>query len=562
MRGTIPPIRAPRQSRQGPDGRRPPPAGLALQRLVLRTGRGPLGRIWGLAYELILRLYAAWLTGTDRHASVYARGGLGVGDATYGLSDIDLTIVVPGAREGVLARRDRLCRRAPWLCEAILDAPQVFTAGELAAVGSAPVLTAGRAVYFGEHAHADAVRMRERPGLHGPTADWRLVSGPERRPPEPGRDRAELRVAAWLEIQSWWRWFLQACGQPEGPRSASLCFKAVAEPARVLLLLRHGERARSRTDALERALRLVPEEEPALRRALALGRALPSSPPPPTAEFLRHLVGLSARVADELAADVASAGTTQVLLDWSPRELTLAKNPAFRLAAAGVDPPDVTLLPLADWRALARVSLRWRHMTRPALPDETLAPLPGDPADLGDLTAAVAAGDEGPYPALRSGPLLVLASMRWPRTQLRAVHCPLTDPVSFALLHGQRTAAYPDVPGWSVADTARRAVAEHRAWLADPGELAQGGEGLAMAITAGRAALLHESLADRAPELALTASATLRRLGRSGSAPAALVDEAEDAYGRWRAGGGAPDERVVAAVRDAVGAMRAYRSRE
>ena len=37
---------------------------------------------------------------------------------------------------------------------------------------------------------------------------------------------------------------------------------------------------------------------------------------------------------------------------------------------------------------------------------------------------------------------------------------PITDPVSFALMEGAATAAFPNATGWSARDTARRGVAE------------------------------------------------------------------------------------------------------
>jgi hypothetical protein len=191
-------------------------------------------------------------------------------------------------------------------------------------------------------------------------------------------------------------------------------------------------------------------------------------------------------------------------------------------------------------------------------PDESLAPVSLDPCELGGLAAAVRAGNRGPYPALRSGAVLVLASMRWPRTQLRAVQCPLTDPVSFALLAGQSHAHYPNVSGWSAADTAARAIAEHAAWMADPGDLCAGGEALGMLISAARAALFHESIVEGAPELPLTVAATLRRLRARNPQLSSTFDEIEASYFAWRRDGIAPGGALVGAARNTVSHMAAY----
>jgi hypothetical protein len=207
---------------------------------------------------------------------------------------------------------------------------------------------------------------------------------------------------------------------------------------------------------------------------------------------------------------------------------------------------------LVDWRALVGASLRRPGWSTPAPPDETIAPLELDPARLGDLTAAAAAGNDGPYAALRAGPLLVLASIRWPRTQVRAIHCPLDDPVSFALLHGRKVAGYPNVAGWSALDVAQRAVVEHRAWLAAPDELPPG-EALGILAAAARAARFLESAQAGAPELPLTAGAALRSLGADVGGEAAAV------HLRFRREGVSPPAATLAGVCEAVARRPAFR---
>ncbi len=198
-------------------------------------------------------------------------------------------------------------------------------------------------------------------------------------------------------------------------------------------------------------------------------------------------------------------------------------------------------------------------------PDETLVPSPLDPARLADLVAAVGAGSHGCYPALRHGRLLVLASRRWPRTHLRAVQCALTDPVSFALLDGRPAASFAEVPGWSAGDAAARAVAEHRAWLAH-GDLVvgmdalqpSGAEELGMLVSAIRASLFADSVADGEPVLTVGAAGTLRAWRRVSPGVAGVADDIEEAYFAWRREGTVPSRRVVDAARALVGGLRSY----
>ena len=342
----------------------------------------------------------------------------------------------------------------------------------------------------------------------------------------PEQSDQERRIAAWLWLQAWWKYGFEACTDPDGARKAYICMKLVAEPARVWLWLVERERIERRVDVLRRALDALPEEEQAIRAALALSKDLHRRPAPPLEEFLPPLLRLTARIADRLAEEVADAGTTDVPLLGG----------------------DATPTPLADWRAVVL----------PSIPEETLALVDGDPADPAVL-AANHKGLTGPFPTLRWEDLLVLPA---PRAfgPLRAVQCRLTDPVSFALLDGSSVAAFPNVPGWSARDWGRRAVAEHGAWLADRREWAEltirewpdpearraapAVRALGRLFTAARAGLFLETGA-----LAVTARAAAELIGA----------EAEyEEYRVARAGGAAPSERTVEAVRALVTRLPAY----
>lgn len=380
--------------------------------------------------------------------------------------------------------------------------------------------------------------------------DWRLLRGPERRPPEPDRDPQLRRIAAWLELVQWWQWAVAACVEPRGPRTSHLALKLVTEPVRVWLWLARGERVPDRLEALHRARRALPEEEAAIGRALALARALHRSPEPPLADVLPALVRLSARIASLIGDEIEAAGVTEVeLVGADPAQLVHPEGgwePLPGLAGARASAP----LPLVDWRALT-----WSRM-----PDESLVPVPGDPGDPAAL--AVAGGRlEGPYPALRFGPLLVLASaVRW-RTRLRALASPATDPVSFALVAGESAARFPNVAGWSVQDTARRAVAERGAWLESGAGQAGGddrGRRLGQLLGAARAGLLAESVARGEPRLPVTARATVRLLAAHSSAAEDVGEQALEALRAYADAHVQPGEQTVLALREVVGALPVY----
>jgi hypothetical protein len=521
----------------------------AVHRVLLRTGRGPLRPVWRLAHGLLARSVSAYLRGGDPRTSAYVSGSLAGEDAVFGLSDIDLTVVLEDREDLESALRDvserwrDLGRRLPALRDHVFETPQVYGQAELDAAASHTTLT--HEVGSGPVSPSSRERRRElggaeRPGVYGLTSDWRLLGGPDLRPPVPPRDNDELRVAAWMELQFWWLMAFKACVEPAAPWAAHLCAKLLVEPARIWLWLVRGERILDRQALIRRAMVELPEEEEALRLAQRLLSSVTLSPAAPVEEALRSLTRMSARLADAVSPDPETADTTQVrLVHEDPGRLVVRPSSlAAMVGAAGMDGAPVPL-PLADWRART-----W------SLPDECLAFAPGKATDVSLLAAAALACNDGAYAALRHDGLIVLPSLGGAR--LRAVQCAATDPVSFALAEGGDHAAFPDVPGWSARDCARRAAAEHLGWLRDEEGREHSAQALGRLLAAARAALFHQSIETGAPELALDAASVVQRLG----------DElARDAYEGYRAGrlaGESPPPDLVEAFRRAVERLRPY----
>jgi hypothetical protein len=500
-------------------------------------------------------------------------GSLGFGDPVYGLSDIDLVVVVPGrprrpgdSRERVKRRWLRLERAMPRLAELLFDVA-VCEDEDLRDSVDEPAFTYGlgggnrdcRAAYFGPAARRDVAGLRQHPGVHRPMANWRLLAGPDRRPPTAEPDPQRRRVAAWLELQWWWRYAFRVCVDATGPRTASLCLKLITEPLRAWIWLTQEEQVFGRRELLERALTMVPEEEQALRRALELDRALPRSPQPPLAEALAFLVRLSSRIAGRLVGDGERAGGSEVRLLWGDRAELILPSGARR--ARRSEPSDGRqLLPLVDWRAIVV----------PRLPDEAFAVVEGDPGSPTVVgRAAAAATGEGAYPVLRGDELLVLPTTDIHREGLlRAVQCRVTDPVSFALLEDRPTTTFPDLRGWSARDVARRATAEHRAWLERPGPpvrsfLAPENASAALLetarlFTAARAALFHQSLEGGAPELLLTVGAVAEHLTARDKSNRVVVEEAHASYRSSRIDGSPCPPDTIAHLREIVLGLPVY----
>src|SRR3954454_2715168 len=211
-----------------------------IQRLVLRSDRGPMQAVWRLAYRAAARGYAAYVTRGEPGASAYVRGTLASGEAIAGLADIDVEVVVESAdaRPRVRERFRRVRHALPVVGDLLFDWPNVFTRDELERAATQTAFTYGleasppAAAYLGHQADPQHARLLERPELYGPARSWRRISGPARPLPAAPSHPDARRLAAWLELQNWWRWAFAACATSDRPRVPQLCVKLVADPFR------------------------------------------------------------------------------------------------------------------------------------------------------------------------------------------------------------------------------------------------------------------------------------------------------------------------------------------
>jgi endoglucanase len=515
---------------------------LALRSVMLRTARSPLKPLWSGLYSAVARGVAVIVAPRRTQASVYLTGSLAGGEPVHGVSDIDLVAVAADADEARRVRRrfEALGRALPPLRRLV---PHFFTYDERGfarvLAGPYPVngLDEGLEALVGPDAPADEAGLLERPGLHG--IEWRRLRGSRDLARPPSGDRRVL--AAWLELQYRWRWGLYACATPANVERPALGL--VVEAARIWLWLARGERHDGRAAPLERALRVMDAEEEGLRHALEIHRELHRSPPLDFGLLFRTFTSLSGAIARLVDGAARDAGATEVAL----------------LGAANGDG-----VPMADWRALALPELDWSSPEGPRLVEQRLEPQAGDPGDPAAVLAAAARDAAGRVPVMRVGSLLVEPTLDpWGRGRLRTVQCPASDPVSFALLDGRASAAFPDLPGWSARDWAGRAVAEHRAWLAAgrdavptaggwiaarPPAVSDGPATVGLLLSAARAALLLESVESGRPTLPLTLADVIGALAERD--PGVGADAAEATT--------APSPAVVERLRRQVESLPAY----
>lgn len=530
--------------------------------LVLRAVR-PVALV---GYRILIRTAARYLRRGLGAASVYIAGTGASGEVVVGLSDIDLVVVLGGTpeavernREIVLGRWRRFQRSLGFLARGFGVA--VYAEQDLADEDGATVLTYGLAGggagrdaapgYLRPGRPVDDLYRRLHPGIYGPGRTWRLVNGASRACREPIGSADYRLLAAWLELQWWWRFSFELCASPHRAYASFLAYKLVAEPARIWLWLAHGERVGNRRQAIERALELLPEEGDVLRGALRLYSRLPRAGDPPRSETLAWLLRAGQRMAMLIEGEVLAHGAIEVRLRNG--DVVLGREAADALQRLTPSSAVHACVPLADWRSRAM----------PPRADEALVAVEADAADPTALGALVGHGVAGLQPAVRAGHLLVLPSDAFSdRVLLRSVQCAPFDPVSFAVLDGRQTAAFPEVAGLSALDSARRAVREHRAWLTawqprEPSPVLA----LDLLFTAARAALFLESVEAGDPELPLSAAATVACLGERHSGARSAAEDAYAVFRDGRASGQPSPAQPVQALRGVVESLASYRAR-
>jgi hypothetical protein len=163
---------------------------LALRIVMLRTQGSPLRSLWRFAHVLVIQMTARYLLAGIEEASLYMMGGFArSGDPIYGISDIDLVVVVGGdasrqARARIDSRWERL-GRIPVLSD-LFDL-FVYEEHELERALSAPYPVYGlgaaqndlaaNAVFWGRAPLQDGMGLQDRPGLYGPGDDLDLLLG-------------------------------------------------------------------------------------------------------------------------------------------------------------------------------------------------------------------------------------------------------------------------------------------------------------------------------------------------------------------------------------------------
>ena len=192
-----------------------------LRWMVVATSFPPFTLLYRALYSALIGLAVRRLRGLPGFKAIYLRRGLATGECVYGISDIDLAVIGDWdetRQELVATRYRRLARLCP-----IYDPT----------IGVYAPRTLGRLL------ETDAFHRHR---LVEGQKTWRLLAGEDclaGLPPVPAHKAAAGYEA---EVKLWWtyyvRWaFAPAARRPDPIFDRSLCYKAVAEVARMAAAL-------------------------------------------------------------------------------------------------------------------------------------------------------------------------------------------------------------------------------------------------------------------------------------------------------------------------------------
>jgi len=278
---------------------------ILVQYSVVRTSFFPLSYLYKAGYSLSVRITTLFLRRVDGVAAVYLRRGLAKGEIVYGLSDIDLSVIVEDRESGVEKVKEQVRSTYDTLSRFI----------PLLGAGDMELGVYSVAEFCGLYEDYDFHKYRFDEGRH----TWRLLFGRDVVEDLPHLDDADLYLPAMEELKKWWALLsLEVLGGSDRRpfESKYLWYKAIAEASKVYLRVCHGEVLRGRAEALDRVRTYVPSED---------GRLIDR-----VREYLRHLIG---------GEDVPEDELTQLFVSLASRSCLEAE----RKALAGSESRSVTV---------------------------------------------------------------------------------------------------------------------------------------------------------------------------------------------------------------------------
>jgi predicted nucleotidyltransferase len=258
-----------------------------IQQLVLNTRFPPFTLLYRLAYSLSCKLAVASLKDIPGVVSIYLRRGLASGEIIYSLSDIDLMVLLDDKfachRDRVFKTYDRLSGLIPLF-------------GEKEKELGVHSISEFRHLYE-EHS---SYRYRFDEGK----SQWILLFGENIVGTLAPLKNKEINFLAVEEFKVWWAFLLADFDtgtiMPLFKRKY-LWYKAIAEAAKIYLLVIHRNKIHSRKIALNEIQKYLPAEfQPVLRITQEYVKSLTNSRPVLSEESFRLFIWLTTQSFNQL----------------------------------------------------------------------------------------------------------------------------------------------------------------------------------------------------------------------------------------------------------------------
>ena len=222
-----------------------------IQRVIINTSFFPLTYFYRKIYALSVTVAALFLRQTDGVVAVYLCRGVAKGEIIYGLSDIDLLVLIKDedddqksqlTKQRVRTTYDRLSRFILLLGSEERELG-IYSSSE----------------FMGLYNDYDFYRYRFNDGKY----TWKLLHGPDVVKALPQIEEIQLYLPATEELKAWWN-LLQVEFTPDVvyPRFKRkyLWYKAISEASKVCLLVCCSKNIQSREAALYEIKNYLPSE--------------------------------------------------------------------------------------------------------------------------------------------------------------------------------------------------------------------------------------------------------------------------------------------------------------
>ena len=298
-----------------------------IQKSILILSFPPFTYLFRKVYDLSIAIAVLLLKRVEGVLAIYLRRGAAKNEITYGISDIDLLVIIDESeekqpvrftKERVASIYNRLSRFIPLFGEVEKELG-MYSASE----------------FFELYQDYDSYKYRFNEGKY----TWRLLFGKDLVKDLPELQDKELYLPATEELKVWWPLInIELAPDSAYPqfKRKDLWYKAISEVSKFCLFICHGEHIQSREAALHRIKQyLTYEQRLSIDKVQGYRKDLTSKEDLIPDELMKLFLELSGKVFNEMEREVygGSKGRKAVIsvpnyrdLIWDSNVLTLIEK--------------------------------------------------------------------------------------------------------------------------------------------------------------------------------------------------------------------------------------------